>query len=80
MGGADTQCPLGSEQGCGTVYSLAPPTAQGGAWTQTVLWSFGGTPEDTNYPLFGVTMGSHGVLYGVGTGGCGAVFSLTPPR
>ncbi len=44
-----------------------------------MLWSFGGTSGDTSYPFFGVTMGSGGVLYGVGTGGCGAIFSLTPP-
>lgn len=81
FGGAYTQCPQGASQGCGTVYSLTPPASPGGVWTETVLWSFGGTPSDTYYPYGGVTLGSGGVLYGTGGYGgyCGAVFSLTPP-
>jgi uncharacterized repeat protein (TIGR03803 family) len=83
LGGAFSSCPYGADQGCGTFYSLTPPAASGGPWTETVLWSFGGTPSDAYYP-YGLTMGSGGVLYGVGGGaggdaGCGSAFSLTPP-
>jgi uncharacterized repeat protein (TIGR03803 family) len=82
LGGANTQCSAGF--GCGTVYSLTPPSAPGSAWTETVLWNFGGTQTDGYNPLYGVVRGAEGVLYGTtdlgGTGcGCGAVFSLTPP-
>jgi hypothetical protein len=31
---------LGSVVGCGTVYELSPPAQPGGAWTETVLYSF----------------------------------------
>lgn len=81
MGGAGIQCLGGSDQGCGTAYSLTPPAAPGGAWTETVLWSFGATSTDAYGPS-GVVMGANGVLYGVAGGGelgYGAVFSLTPP-
>src|SRR5580658_632014 len=64
----------------GAVYSLTPPAASGGAWTEAVLWNFdwsdGAIPN-------GVTLGSGGVLYGTaGAGGSlnlGTAFSLSPP-
>jgi len=66
----------------GTVYSLTPPAAAGGAWTETVLYNFTGAPTDGSGPT-GVTIGGGGVLYGTtGVGGAasaGTVFSLTPP-
>ena len=69
--------------GSGTVFSLTPPESQGGAWTQTVLWSFGGTPTDGEGPLGGVVIGPNGTLYGTavsgGANGGGTVFSLKPP-
>jgi len=73
---------FGCSEGCGTVYSLTPPTAPGGTWTENVLWSFGATSTDAYFPSYGVTMGPDGVLYGQSAGGpgaCGTVFSLTPP-
>ena len=72
-------CPFG----CGTVFSLTPPAAPGGAWTEAVLYSFNGVSDGYGPPA-GPTLGSGGVLYGVtgdgdnGAGG-GVVFSLTPP-
>jgi len=74
--------------GCGTVFSLSPPSAHGGAWTETVLHTFGGAPQDGDYPLGTLAIGSGGVLYGtteyggagcVSASGCGTAFSLTPP-
>jgi uncharacterized repeat protein (TIGR03803 family) len=36
----------GGQYGQGTVYQLSPPSASGGAWTETVLYSFAGGPVD----------------------------------
>jgi uncharacterized repeat protein (TIGR03803 family) len=66
----------------GTVFSLTPPASAGGAWTETVLYSFGGH-RYYGGPFAGVVMGKGGVLYGSnccgGTSSNGTVFSLTPP-
>jgi len=78
-----------SELGCGTVFSLAPPSAPGAPWTEAVLWSFGG-PGDGSDPAGGVVLGAgatgrltlYGTTYygGLGSGfGNGTVFSLTAP-
>lgn len=74
--------------GCGTVFSLTPPTTQGGPWTETPVYSFQGG-QDGAYPQAGViSVGS--VLFGTtfqggGTGcasnnGCGTLFALAPPK
>lgn len=67
----------------GTVYSLAPPTAPGGQWTETVLHTFRGGADDGSVPRVGVVIGKGGVLYGTTGGGGttdgGVVYSLTPP-
>jgi hypothetical protein len=86
QGGAYTNCFDGPGSGCGTVYSLAPPASPGGAWTETVLWSFGAGANDGSSPN-GIAIGRDGVLYGtttyggqaVGGGCCGTVFSLKRP-
>ena len=71
---------------CGTVFSLTPPSSPGGAWTETVLYSFqGGLVGDGQNPLASVEIGKGGVLYGttysggIPPAGAGTVFSLTPP-
>ncbi|HUD99815.1 MAG TPA: choice-of-anchor tandem repeat GloVer-containing protein [Bryobacteraceae bacterium] len=80
--------------GCGTVFSLTPPTSPGGAWTESVLHDFKGkccqASEDGDNPVAPVVIGSGGVLYGTtqygGTGSCpafgpcGTAYSLTPPN
>ena len=75
--------------GCGTVFSLTPPTAPGDSWTESVIYNFAGAPDGA-LPE-GLTVASDGTLYGnTGAGGsgpcnnglyngCGTVFSLTPP-
>jgi uncharacterized repeat protein (TIGR03803 family) len=67
---------------CGTVFSLTPPTSPGGAWSETLLHSFG-PPSQAYGPMAGVTIGSGGDLYGTtaygGARGCGTVFTLKPP-
>ena len=77
--------------GCGTVFSLTPPASPGSAWTEALVYSFGGAPNDGSGPV-GVVIGTgpsgHHMLYGATSGGgantcgqagCGTVYSLTPP-
>jgi uncharacterized repeat protein (TIGR03803 family) len=78
----------GGQTDLGTVYNLIPPASPGGAWTETVLYSFAGG-SDGSYPGAGVVIGKAGALYGTtGAGGggagcfpygCGTVFTLAPP-
>src|ERR1700678_2321951 len=81
-GGADLASCGG---GCGVVFKLAPPAQAGGAWTETVLYSFtGGT--DGGYPVGGVIQDAADNLYGTTLFGgldssycsfyCGVVFKL----
>jgi len=72
---------FGGAFGQGVVFQLAPPTAPGGVWTETVLHSFMGS--DGAYPYAGLTVTASGTLYGTtelgGASNAGTVFSLTPP-
>jgi len=80
----------GGIAGAGTVFSITPPSARGGAWTETVLYNFAGG-SDGQAPSAGVVIGQDGVLYGTTSqggirksscvfgSGCGTLFSLTPP-
>ncbi|MGB6676495.1 MAG: choice-of-anchor tandem repeat GloVer-containing protein [Terriglobales bacterium] len=69
--------------GCGTVFELSP--GSGGVWTETVIYNFPGLPGLTA-PEGGLTLDSHGNLYGAAAGGngngcpygCGAVYELSP--
>ena len=68
--------------GCGTVFELAPPAVPGGAWVESILYSFAGTTDGVdaasslrfgpNGTLFGTTLGNSDTLYG-------SIFRLTPP-
>jgi uncharacterized repeat protein (TIGR03803 family) len=75
-GGTGSNC---GAFGCGTVFELTP--AAGGGWTETVLYSFGGSPDGAD-PLAGLIFDAAGNLYGTtGAGGTydyGTVFELTP--
>jgi uncharacterized repeat protein (TIGR03803 family) len=66
--------------GFGVVFQLAPPTVQGGAWTENILHTFSAT--EGNSPIGSLIFGP-GTLYGTtaagGPGKGGNVFSLTPP-
>jgi uncharacterized repeat protein (TIGR03803 family) len=78
--GGDPSCG-GSGYGCGTVFNLTPPSEAGGAWSETILYSFDGSAGAMPYsPL---TAGSNGTFYGTafegGTRGFGTVFKLIPP-
>ena len=73
----------GGASGYGTVFSMTPPAAPGGAWTENVLYNFTGGNDGKNPLYSGVAIGSGGVLYGTtddgGYDSRGVVFSLTPP-
>lgn len=75
----------GTKIGCGTVFRLTPPVTVGGAWTETVLYSFQGI-DDGQSPFGGVIFDGSGNLYGTTQyggsvyGGGGTVFKLSPPQ
>jgi len=91
-GGTGNCVLLGSKLGCGTVYELSPPKQKGGAWTETVLYSFptakqgylpnGDLVFDGAGNLYGATMfgGGHGTTCDTLYQYCGAVFELSPPK
>jgi uncharacterized repeat protein (TIGR03803 family) len=71
----------GNVFGYGTVFKLTPPTISGGAWTETVLYSFTGGSDGFN-PAAGVIFDASGALYGTAAVGggrcrCGTVFKLS---
>ena len=69
---------------CGVVFRLAPPTTQGGAWTETILHAFGGpNSSDGGAPTGSLVFDKAGNLYGTTEFGgdvssCGVVFQLSP--
>jgi hypothetical protein len=84
---------LGVPAGCGTVYEISPPKQKGGAWTETILYSFptakqgyrpnGNLVFDGAGNLYGATSfgGSKGTTCDKFYGGqCGTVFKLSPPK
>jgi hypothetical protein len=85
-GGSTTSpCPAASyyvPAGCGTVFKLTPPSAPGGAWTETVLHDFTDANGDGASPVAPLVLSSTGVLYGTasagGTAGKGTIFAVAP--
>jgi hypothetical protein len=74
-------CPHNSNQGCGTVFRLKPPTNSGGNWAETLVYVFKG--PDGGEPAAGVVLGGNGSLYGTTKGGGadsgeGTVFEVVP--
>jgi uncharacterized repeat protein (TIGR03803 family) len=84
---------LGVPAGCGTVYKLSPPKQNGGAWKETILYSFP-TAKQGYFPNGNLVFDGAGNLYGATTygggkgttcdsyygGNCGTVFKLSPPK
>lgn len=61
---------------CGAVYRLTPPAQQGGAWTETLLYSFGAAGADGGgFPINGVVFDKSGNLFGSDF----TLFELSPP-
>jgi uncharacterized repeat protein (TIGR03803 family) len=77
LGGTDSAC------SCGTVFKLSAPSVLGGAWTETLLYTFKGSTADGKAPHGALTFDKVGNLYGTtqsgGPGNTGTVFELTPP-
>ena len=76
----------GGTYGEGMVFQLSP--SRDGAWTETVLYSFGNGGDGQN-PESGVIMDAAGSLYGTtvqggiycpSLSGCGAVYELSPSQ
>jgi uncharacterized repeat protein (TIGR03803 family) len=81
--------------GSGLVFSLSPPTSGSGAWSEAILYKFGGTHDgvvDGAFPIAGLYFDQSGDILGdTGFGGggpcaykqypagCGTIFQLTPP-
>jgi uncharacterized repeat protein (TIGR03803 family) len=91
-GGTGNCVLLGVSAGCGTVYQLSPPKQKGGAWTETILYSFP-TAKQGYLPNGDLVFDGVGNLYGATIFGggkgttcdafyqyCGAVFKLSPPK
>ncbi len=88
--GGRGKCLLQSvNQGCGTVFRLAPPAGPGAPWIETVLHQFSGG-SDGAIPYAGVTFDAKGNFYGATEfggggcvngfyyGGCGTIFRFSP--
>ncbi|MGB9196574.1 MAG: choice-of-anchor tandem repeat GloVer-containing protein [Terriglobales bacterium] len=74
--------------GAGAVIKLTPPAQGESNWTETVLYSFGGSGfGDAGNPAFALLKDSSGNLYGTATTGGsgsvppnqGAIFEVSPP-
>jgi hypothetical protein len=91
-GGTGNCVLLGILYGCGTVYELSPPKQKGGAWTETILYSFP-TAKQGYFPWGDLVFDGAGNLYGATDFGggkgttcdpyyqyCGTVFELSPPK
>jgi hypothetical protein len=85
FGGSDVG-PCGPpERGCGTVFELSPPSAPGGTWTETILYSFNDN-GDGAVPEAPVILDNAGNVFGTTHTGdtpgcfdfCGTLFELAP--
>lgn len=65
---------LGTNYGCGGVYTLTPPTTPGGLWTESLIYAFEGSPADGGFPNTALVPGMKGVFYGTtNAGGSGSL-------
>jgi uncharacterized repeat protein (TIGR03803 family) len=89
-GGAGN-CSGSGDRGCGVVFELQP--VAGGTWTEKVLYSFQGRPNDGSVPAGNLILDKNGNLFGTtsagaiknksctfnnGGQGCGTVYELSP--
>ena len=65
--------------GCGDFYELSPPSQQGGAWTETILYTFQGyVYNDGCEPMGRLVADAKGNIYGPTALGGGLASSTTP--
>lgn len=73
---------FGGAYNAGTVYQVKPPSQAGGAWAETVLYSFNNS-NDGSFPVGALVFNPSGTAFGTtsagGKAGFGTVFQLTPP-
>src|SRR5262249_642933 len=75
---------VGGTTNNGIVFKLSPPSTQGGAWTETILYSFLGSTDGSD-PAGGLIFDAAGNLYGSTFQNgyhnfcCGTVYELSPP-
>lgn len=78
FGGIDSA----TTNGYGVVFEMTPPASPSGAWTESVIYSFQGSPDGYG-SVTSLVAGPGGELYGVtpagGSSDDGVVFRLTPP-
>jgi hypothetical protein len=81
--GGNQNCKYDSSLGCGTAFTLNPPSRKGGLWTEILLHRFNRGSSDGGNPMAGLQFGNSGSVYGTtlngGPGLYGTVFSLSPP-
>jgi hypothetical protein len=73
----------GGVYGYGAVFVLQPPAVPGGAWTETVLYSFAPQNGDGVDPRTSPAIGPNGALYGTTAPDSptyGTVYQLQPPE
>lgn len=74
----------GGAYGWGAAFEFLPPAQPGGAWTEVLLYSFGGTASDGVFPYGGLVRDQNGTLYGTtvsgGAYGLGTLFALSQPE
>ncbi len=81
--GGNSACPITS-YGCGTIFKLSPPSLPGGAWTESVLYTFCPTHcADGALPFSQLALDNAGNLYGTALdggrpSGGGTIFELSP--
>jgi uncharacterized repeat protein (TIGR03803 family) len=81
--GGNALCPTATEYGCGAIYALVPPASGKTAWTETILYRFGGGADGAT-PAATLVFDGKGALYGTTLGAdtdndFGTVFQLLPP-
>jgi hypothetical protein len=61
-------CPHNSNQGCGTVFELKPPTKKGGTWAEKIIHRFNPANSYEGSPMAGLIMDRNGRLFGTTQG------------